>query len=152
MNTGRDIDLAIVGRGQWHVGHVEHKVSDMSEELVLIDVPMRSVRYGTASKSVIGNVVGSTIARQICPTMSALHQNTGCKIKDSRSRDIRISVNHGNSLECVAPFDDRGIIGITNELGVVELDDRGANPIGARLEIQMLVSKEGCLCMDEKGR
>lgn len=40
MNAGRYVWLVIVGRRQWHIGHIENEISDLTKELVLIGVPL----------------------------------------------------------------------------------------------------------------
>ena len=54
MNAGRDVGLVIVGCGQWHIGHVENEVSDVPEELVLVNVPRNKSQHGNCQASDMG--------------------------------------------------------------------------------------------------
>ena len=87
MNTSTDRDR--------HGRDVDNKVADLTEEVVLVGIPLCT----------------------------------------ATSWNIWIGVKHGKALKVGGSLDDREIVRIANKLCVVVLNDRPANKVGTRREV-----------------
>lgn len=83
MDAGRDQWLILIFRRQWHIPQIKHKVSNLSEKLILVDIPFRSRASG----------------------------------------NVWIRVDESDPCESITTFDRGRVVGISDELCVVILDD-----------------------------
>lgn len=98
MNACRNQGLTIIVGGGRHSGQVKNKVSDLPEELILVDVPVDTLTIWTCF---IGN--------------------------------IWIGINQANSCECRTSLDCGRVIGVTDELGIIQLYNGCADEVFSRL-------------------
>ena len=101
MNTCRGNGLTAVIGFQRHLSQVKLKVANVSKELVLVDVPLLAVS-----------------AYQINVSISPrIERGRGGNLPP---RNVHICVYEPDALEFIASLNDRTMLWVANELGVVQ--------------------------------
>jgi hypothetical protein len=97
-----------------HVRNVNNEVTDLTEEVVLVCVPVTA--------SIVSDLIRSALGDQ-----------------DSRSTTlIRVRVDNRNTLESGGSLDSWESNGISDELSVVELNDRGRDGVSSRWDLEQV--------------